>query len=129
MPAEKNGDARPPIAIGHVEHRVTDVGKAADWYESVGARCIVRQRNFAVLELRGGTHMMVGKSKEPIERGTPAPFDFIVDDVDVARKSCAKLGMKPTCMSRGSIHDWFEIVDPSGYKLTILSSHAGKRPV
>ena len=115
MPIRKKEDLRPPVAIGHVEHRVTDVSKAADWYESLGARRIVRRRNFAVLELRGGTHMVVGKSKEPIKRGTPAPFDFIVDDVDATRKAWAKLGMKPTRMSRGSIHDWFEVAHPRRY--------------
>jgi len=115
MPIRKMEDLRPPVAIGRVEHRVTDVSKAADWHESLGARPIVRQRNFALLELRGGIHMVLGNAKEPIKRGTPAPFDFIVDDVDATRRACAKLGMKPSRMTRGSNHDWFEVIDPRRY--------------
>ena len=122
-------DPRPPVAIGHVSHEVADVAKAAEWYEGLGFRRIVRQRNFAVMELRGGTHVVFSKAKEKIEKGTPCPFDLIVDDVDATHAECAKRGLAPTKMSRGSIHDWFEVIDPSGYELTILSSHAGKRPV
>jgi hypothetical protein len=130
MPTKaRTRDPRPPVAIGHVEHRVADVAKEVDWLESLGVRRIFRQRNFAVLEVRGGTHIIVAGSKKNVAAGTPAPFDFIVDDVDSTRKECVRKGMKPGRMHRGSIHDWFEITDPSGYKLTILSSHASGRPV
>ena len=129
MPKATISDPRPSVAIGHVEHHVVDVAKSATFLESIGIRPIVRHRNFAVMELRGGTHIILAKAKDGIEKGTPAPFDLIVDDVDAMRRRCGKLGLKPTRMSRGSIHDWFELTDPSGYEITILSSHAGKRPV
>jgi hypothetical protein len=132
MPAKtkaKRPDARPTVAIGHIEHHVADVSKSAKFLETIGVRPIVSQRNFAVMELRGGTHIILAKSKDKIEEGTAAPFDLIVDDVDEFRASCVKHGMKASRMSRGSIHDWFELTDPSGYEITILSSHAGKRPV
>jgi len=122
-------DARPTVAIGHVEHHVADVAKSAKFLEALGVRPIVRQRNFAVMEVRGGTHIILAKARNKIEKGAAAPFDLIVDDVDATRDACAKLGLKPSRMSRGSIHDWFELRDPSGYELTILSSHAGNRPV
>jgi hypothetical protein len=122
-------DRRPPVAIGHVEHRVANVARSAAFLKSLGIRPIHRERDFAVMELRGGTHIILAKTKTPIERGTPAPFDLIVDDVDTFRAACRKQGLKPSPMSRGSIHDWFELADPSGYTLTILSSHAGDRPV
>lgn len=122
-------DPRPPVAIGHVEHHVTDVAKSAAFLKRLGIRPIHRERNFAVMELRGGTHIILAKAKGPIEKGTTAPFDLIVDDVDAFRAACRKHGLKPSRMSRGAIHDWFELTDPSGYALTILSSHAGERAV
>jgi catechol-2,3-dioxygenase len=122
-------DTRPPVAIGHVEHRVADVPQAAAWYESLGVRRIFRQRTFAVMEVRGGTHIILAGAKNKIPAGTPAPFDFIVDDVDATRAECLKKGMKPGRMKRGTIHDSFELTDPSGYVLTIFSSHASGRPV
>jgi catechol-2,3-dioxygenase len=131
MPATKTSthDPRPSVAIGHVEHHVADVAKAAAWYESLGVRRIFRRRNFAVMEVRGGTHIIIAAAKKKTADGEPAPFDFIVDDVDATRKECARKGMKPGRMHRGSIHDWFELSDPSGYTLTIVSTHASGRPV
>jgi hypothetical protein len=129
MPKTRKSDPRPSVAIGHVEHRVSDVGKSAKFLEALGVRPIHRQRDFAVMEVRGGTHIILAKAKGKIEKGSAAPFDLIADDVDAMRRACVKLGLKPSRMSRGSIHDWFEIADPSGYELTILSSHAGTRAV
>jgi len=122
-------DGRPPVAIGHIEYRVADVAKSATFLRALGVRPIYRDRAFGVMELRGGTHLILTKSKEPIAKKTPAPFDFVVDDVDAFRSTCRKQGLKPSRMTRGSVHDWFELVDPSGYTLTILSSHAGGRSV
>lgn len=129
MPTKTPKDARPPVAIGHVEHHVADVAKAVEWYEALGVRRIFKRGDFAVMEVRGGTHIILAKAKEKIEAGTPAPFDLIVDDVEATREECASKGMAPGKMHRGRIHDWFELTDPSGFRLTILSSHAGGRPV
>jgi catechol-2,3-dioxygenase len=125
----KTSDPRPAVAIGHVEHRVASVAKSAKFLESIGMRPIHRSRDFAVMELRGGTHIILAKAKAKIAKGADAPFDLIVDDVDETRRACAKLSLKPSRMSRGSIHDWFALEDPSGYQITILSSHAGNRAV
>jgi len=75
MPKATISDPRPSVAIGHVEHHVVDVAKSATFLESIGIRPIVRHRNFAVMELRGGTHIILAKAKDGIEKGTPAPFD------------------------------------------------------
>ena len=52
--ARKN-DERPPVAVGHIRLQVSEIAPAAEFFESVGMRRIVRSANFAVLELRGGT--------------------------------------------------------------------------
>ena len=122
-------DPRPAVAIGHISYEVADVARSAKFLAALGVRPIMRQRNFAVMELRGGTHIVVSKAKDKTEKGAEAPFDLIVDDVDAFRAACVKQGLKPRRMSRGSIHDRFDVMDPSGYRLTILSSHAGHRPV
>ena len=137
MPATKtatrrsgqSADPRPTVAIGHVVHEVASVAKEADWLEALGVRPIVRQRDFAVMELRGGTHIILAKAEGKIAAGTEAPFDFIVDDVDAMHAYCAEQGLEPGPMSRGRIHDRFALTDPSGYAVTIMSSHAGNRPV
>jgi hypothetical protein len=53
----------------------------------------------------------------------------MVDDVDAAHRGFAAKGLSPTRIRRGRIHDAFELEGPDGAMVTILSSHAGTRPV
>ena len=62
-------DQRPPVAVGHVRLNVNDVGAAARWLETVGLRPIVTREEIAVLELRGGTHVVVPKRRSRSRRG------------------------------------------------------------
>lgn len=122
-------DQRPPVAIGHVFFRASDVAAATDWLTAAGLRRIAGGKRFAVLELRGGTHLVITKAARPPKKGTEAPFDLMVDDVDAAHRIYAKHGFKPGRITRGSIHDSFAVTGPDGYRITIVSSHAGRRPV
>ena len=92
-------------------------------------RDIFQSEEFGVLELRGGTHLVLSRSKEGIEAGRKAPFDLMVDDIDAARAEFTQAGVPATEISRGRIHDTFQIDGPSGYRIAVTSSHAGDRPV
>ena len=81
------------------------------------------------LELRGGSHLGVTPAEKPIEPGTPAPFDVMVDDIEAARKAYAELGFEPSELSPGRIHTSFTMTDPSGYRVLVNSSHVGDLPV
>jgi hypothetical protein len=122
-------DQRPPVAVGHVHLNVTDVGAAARWLETVGLRPIVTMDELAVLELRGGTHVVIRQAERPAEPGTRAPFDLMVDDVDAAHRDYAEKGLSPSPIRRGHIHDSFDLAGPDGWAFTINSSHASGRPI
>ena len=122
-------DQRPPVAIGHVRLNVSDVGAAARWLETVGLRPIVTMEDLAVLELRGGTHVVLRKSDGPPAPGTIAPFDLMVDDIEAAHRDYAVKGLSPSEIRRGRIHDSFEVAGPSGWTFTINSSHASGKPI
>jgi hypothetical protein len=124
----ETSDQRPPVAVGHVRLPCSDVGAAARWLENVGLRPIVTMEELAVLELRGGTHVVVRKS-EPPTPGTGAPFDLMVDDIDATHRDYAEKGLSPSEISRGRIHDSFTVGGPSGWIFTIDSSHASDKPV
>jgi len=66
-------DQRPPVAVGHVRLNITDVGAAARWFETVGLRPIVTMDELAVLELRGGTHVVVRRAEPPPAPGNRSP--------------------------------------------------------
>jgi hypothetical protein len=122
-------DQRPPVAVGHVRLPVVDVAAAARWLETVGLRPIVTMDDLAVLELRGGTHVVVRHAEAPSERGATAPFDLMVDDIDATHRDYAAKGLSPSPVRRGRIHDSFELAGPDGWMFTVNSSHAGGRPV
>jgi len=122
-------DQRPPVAVGHVRLPTTDVTGTARWLVSVGLRPIFEDAELAVLEFRGGTHVVVRKADEALKAGVAAPFDLMVDDIEEARRDYAAKGLGPSDISRGRIHDSFHVVGPDGYDFTVNSSHAGGRPV
>ncbi len=120
---------RPPVAIGHVRHAATNVAETCDYLVKLGLRHIHQTDDFAVLELRGGTHLVLTGAEEPISEGSRASFDLIVDDIEAARKEYDALGLSPSEIQVGRIHSSFTLQDPSGYAITINSTHAGDRPV
>jgi hypothetical protein len=124
-------DRRPPVWVGHVYLSVKDVRSAARWLETVGLRPIVVRDEAAVLELRGGTHVLVHPA--PAAGGT-APFDLMVDDIDAAHRTLGEKGLSPSTIQRGNApgrfdHDTFELPGPDGWVFTVYSSHVGDRPV
>jgi hypothetical protein len=125
----QTSDQRPPVAVGHVRLPATDVAAAALWLETVGLRPIFQDADLAVLEFRGGTHVVVRKPDQPLVVGTTAPFDLMVDDIEAARRDYAAKGLRPSEISRGRIHDSFHLAGPDGHDFTVTSSHAGGRAV
>lgn len=120
---------RPPVAVGHVFFAATDVAAAGRWFENAGLRPIAAGAHYAVLELRGGTHLVVSKRRRAPPKGSEAPFDLMVDDIEAAHRSFARKGLKPSRIRRGFIHDTFRLAGPDGCTVEIVSSHAGKRAV
>lgn len=122
-------DPRPPVAVGHVRIGVRDIDAAARWFETVGLRPIVTRDELAVLELRGGTHVVVRRAEQPLPVAAPAPFDLMVDDIDAAHRDYAEKGLSPSPIRRGRIHNSFELPGPDGWTFTVNSSHASDQPV
>ena len=122
-------DERPKLAVGHVSLEVKDVGDAYAFFVRHGMRDIFKSEEFGVLELRGGTHLVLSRAKGEVEAGRKAPFDLMVDDIDEARVEFANAGVSATEISRGRIHDTFHIEGPGGYRFAVTSSHAGDRSV
>ena len=125
----KSGDLRPPVAVGHVRMDVNDLDPACDLLERLGLRPVTRHDAFAVLELRGGTHLIVRAGDLDIEPGRMAPVDLMVDDVAETHARCRDMGLGPSAITSGSIHSSFTIPFADGYRLKITSSHTSGRPV
>lgn len=121
--AEHNRDARPPVSIGHIgPHWVDDLTLATRFYTKLGCRLVAQMDTLTVLELRGGTHIVL-KAGDP-KGGGNASFDLMVDDLDATHARFAEMELGPTSIERGKIHDHFTVTDPAGWVVTITSSHA-----
>ncbi len=124
QPNPTETDPRPGVAIGHIgPHPATDLDAAVRFFEQLGTRTVAVMPAMAILELRGGTHLIVRKV-DRVEPGATAAFDLMVDDIDATHDDLAAAGLEPSAVERGGIHASFVVIDPSGTAVTITSSHA-----
>jgi len=122
---------RPSVAIGHVILHARDVTASAEFYSALGLHLIVKQPALAILELRGGTHLLLFQAKRKPKPGPLRSFDFMVDDITSMRASleAADIELTPIRDDHISGHQMFEVIDPDGNAITILSSHTEGREV
>lgn len=96
------------------------VPDTVSFFDDLGARVIVNRDAFAIVELRGGTHVIIREAEgEPREPG----FDLMVDDVAAVRSDLVERGHQPSKIEHGRIHQSFRVEAPGGAKLTFTSSH------
>ena len=112
-------DRRPRFGIGHMAITAADVDMMTNFYTAIGMRLVVNMGRMSIVELRGGTHLI-------IQIGEPgvANLDFIVDDIDETRAVLEAKGASPSVIQRGNPHDSFIATDPEGNTLVVNSNHA-----
>lgn len=128
---QQDHQLRPTIAVGHVDLQVTNVPHAVEYFVRLGMRHIHHDNEFAVLELRGGTHLVLETPEDggTVQPGQTPAFDLMVDDLQATHESCTELGMDPTVIEAGRVHSNFYLNGPDGYRIRVTSSHTSGRPV
>ena len=91
--------------------------------QALGMRGLQETDGIAILELRGGTHLLLRRSDAPIEKGAKAPFDLMVDDVDAAWKEYEQASLSPSEISEKGFHRYFIVTEPGGHEITVNSTH------
>ena len=120
-------DPRPPVWVGHVAMYSARVAESSKFMQQIGMRLIDSGDEIAVLEMRGGTHLVVtSDSESELIKGS---FDLMVDNLDDTHKQYTELGFAPGEIERGQIHDSFELREPGGATIIFNSSHVGNLPV
>ena len=121
-------DLRPPLWVGHVVLETDRLEETAQFMRKIGMRPIVHRPEVAVLELRGGTHLVL-IAKAEVTAGD-APFDLMVEDLHATREYFIGLGLAPTPIESASFdHERFLLREPAGHLITFFSSHVAGRPV
>ena len=122
-------EERPPMWIGHISMSVMDVMASKTFFLALGMRDVGPFDDFAILELRAGTHLIINRADEPVEPGTAAPFDLMVDDIEATHKALAGAGLNPGKIDSNRIHTYFHISEPGGHEILFNSSHNTGLPV
>lgn len=124
----KENEHRPPLWVGHIELETNEIAKSEEFMRLIGMRPIFNGDDVAVLELRGGTHLVLVANNNKINPSA-APFDLMVDDLEATHRKFKGLGLSPSPIKEGKIHNSFEIEEPAGNIIKFNSSHVGDFPV
>ena len=121
-------DLRPPVWVGHVVLETDRLEETAQFMRSIGLRPIVQRPDVAVLELRGGTHLVLVAKPEVV--AGEAPFDLMVEDLHAAHQHFIGLGLAPTPIETVSDnHERFLVREPAGNIISFFSNHVSGQPV
>jgi len=115
-------DERPPVAIGHVNMKTAKFDDTLAFMVDLGMRQVAKFEAMAILELRGGTHLVLQASATGVNQRVS--FDLMVDDIDVQHAALNGAGYSPTAIDRGKIHSTFEVREPAGNTIKFFDSHA-----
>ncbi len=122
-------EQRPPIWVGHVVLRVADVEASKAFFVKLGMRALEPDASVGILELRGGTHLVILPTDDPGGEDSTAGFDLMVEDIEVTHASYLEMGIDPSPMTSSKIHTSFEIREPGGHRITVNSTHVSDHPV
>ena len=113
---------KPGIWIGHVTIPADDMRASYDFYLRLGLREVFFDaERIGVLELAGGTHLVLAPRDGDTGFHLAPSVDLMVDDLDAARDAWTE--HRPTEIEAGGVHRWFRFDDPSGNRITIFDSH------
>src|SRR5688572_29264810 len=104
----------PRIAIGHVSLRVSDLEVACAFYRKLGMKHVPHGGVLEIMELRGGTHLLLFRARGKPRKGPIRSFDLMVDDLATTRAELVAAGVPCTEVhkDRWSSHQCFEVTDP-----------------
>ena len=106
-------DPRPPVWVGHVTLPTPDLPATREFMLALGMRDIAHGEGFAVLELRGGTHLVLLPADEPAS--SDAYFDLMVEDLPATHEDLRAAGLAPSGIEECTIRSSLTIDSPSGH--------------
>jgi catechol 2,3-dioxygenase-like lactoylglutathione lyase family enzyme len=125
----------PPLAVGHLALNVADLEASHQFYTGLGLRSFAKDGGIAILELRGGTHLLLFP-RQGDAAAKPASVDLMIagktrEALEAFRRGAIArgVGLGPIADERRFGHYLISDKDPDGNEVTIFTSHAGDLPV
>ena len=138
----------PAAAFGHFVMKVNDIDISYQYYVKLGLRPFAMFPGLAIIELRGGTHILlfsksddVSSSLSPSHLGQrSASFNERLDlmiggkgrnDLESYRTTLVERGLSVGEIAQDKFfgHDYFQLADPDGNGITVYTSHTGELAV
>jgi catechol 2,3-dioxygenase-like lactoylglutathione lyase family enzyme len=138
----------PTVALGHFVMKVNDIDTSYQFYTKLGLRPFGIYPDLAVVELRGGTHILLFNKNDEFtsslnsshlgQRGASfnERLDLMIDsksrsDLELYRANLMEKGLPVDAISQDQFfgHAYFQLVDPDGNGITVYSSHTGELSV
>jgi catechol 2,3-dioxygenase-like lactoylglutathione lyase family enzyme len=140
---EAQPDVPPPVGVGHLSLAVADLAASHRFYTDLGLRSFGKGEAMAVLELRGGTHLLLfqeggpaGDDEGPFDKAKATSLDLMIagrslGDLTAFRDAFAACGHAPDpILDRQYFgHFVFKAKDPDGNEVTVSTSHASNLPI
>lgn len=122
-------DKKPLVGVAHVVLQTDRMAESVHFMRALGMRLLFDGPEISVLEMRGGTHLLLMHSDKVV--AGEAPFDLMVDDLHDSHRRLSALGLAPSPIeARPAIaHELFTLREPAGRLITIFSSHASGKPI
>ncbi len=141
-------DSLPAAALGHFVMKVANLGASYQFYADFGLRQIGIFPDVAIIELRGGTHILL------IPENVEAPFtlapsrvgqrgaffneriDLMINGKTKGELEAFRATLLKNGIAAGEVapeiffgHHYFQMADPDGHGITVYTSHVGDLPV
>jgi catechol 2,3-dioxygenase-like lactoylglutathione lyase family enzyme len=142
------GNNLPAAALGHFVMKVSDIKVSYQFYEKLGLRPFGIFPDLAIIELRGGTHILLFCKSDELsvslspshigQRGTlfNERLDLMIDgrsrrELESYRAGLIEKGLSVDDIAQDQFfgHGYFQLTDPDGNGITIYTSHTGELPV
>ncbi|MBR8381549.1 VOC family protein [Burkholderia cenocepacia] len=148
MKEHETGDRLPAVALAHFVMKVRDVDESYRFYTGLGLRAFGAFPGMAIIEMRGGTHLLLFKKGDDqaaalLDSRSGQRPDFSSEKIDLMiggnskvdlesyRASLLENGYSPSAIADGELygHYYFSMQDPDGNGISVYTSHCSDKPV
>jgi catechol 2,3-dioxygenase-like lactoylglutathione lyase family enzyme len=131
------------LAVAHLVFKVADLKASCHFYSNLGIPPFATEEKVAIIELRGGTHILLLEDDQPVGEGVAESltgqfhkifseqFDLMIKGKGLNELQKYRLELISRGIAAGEIpdetffgHHLFCIKDPDGNGITIYSSHS-----
>lgn len=141
-------DSLPVAALGHFVMKVKNIEASYQFYVGLGLRGLDTFPGLAIIELRGGTHLLLFQ-KDDVESSTlqsshlgqrpdfsNEKLDLMIAghtkmDLEIYRTRLIDKGYFPSTIAERTLygHYYFSLQDPDDNGVSFYTSHCGDKPV